>query len=87
MQLTESEKKVLEETRRIDARWPRTRWITLAFGMAMLVIGVIHAGNFPESSICIGLGLAQLYFLAKLWKGRTAAKLLIKLAQENEDVQ
>ncbi|HXR06717.1 MAG TPA: hypothetical protein VN765_05270 [Candidatus Acidoferrum sp.] len=84
MQLTESDKQVLEQAKKLDARWPKTRWVGLAFGLGMILIGIIHISSFPEASVLLGLGIAQMWLLLKIWKGRQSLKLLLKLAQENE---
>jgi hypothetical protein len=36
MQLAESEKKAVEQAKKIEARWPRTRWIAMAIGVGWI---------------------------------------------------
>ncbi len=85
MQLSESERKVVVKMRKLDARWPKTRWIALAFSLGLIVVGIVHFFNFPESSILIGLGIANLYHISKAWKGPRAVRLLLKLMEEKKE--
>jgi len=84
MQLTESERRVLERARKIDGRWPKTKWIALAIGVGMTSLGIWHIERFPESSILLGLSIAQFYYLAKSWRSHATIRLLLKLAEANQ---
>jgi len=84
MQLTEQDRKFLVKARKLDARWQKTRWVALAAAIAMIVIGIFQWPSFLEAAIVSGLGIAQLWTLPKLWKGRPGLKLLLKLAEEND---
>jgi hypothetical protein len=84
MQLTQPEQKALEQAKKIDARWPKTRWIALAFGLALVSIGIIDTKPTTETGIIFGIGIAQIMTVARLWKGRPNLKLLLKFAEKNE---
>jgi hypothetical protein len=89
MQLTESEKKALDQAQRLEARWPKTRWIALAFSLGSMSIGmdsIATRTTFPlAGTVLTGLGFAQLIVILKMWNGRPALKLLIKFASRNEE--
>ncbi len=85
MTLTESEKKALEQAKKIEARWPKTRWIALALGFGMVSIGIIDIQSAPvPSGVLLGLGVSQWILVLKIWSGRPMLKLLIKFAERNE---
>jgi hypothetical protein len=85
MQLTESENKALVQAKKIEARWPKTRWLALVFGVAMVSIGIIDTKATPETGIIFGLGIVQLMWVLRLWKGRPMLKLLLKFADKNQE--
>ena len=85
MQLTESEKKALEQATKLEARWPKTRWIALAFSLGMVSIGIIRIHAAPDAGgVLLGLGIVNVAFILKVWNGRPTLKLLIKFANRNE---
>jgi hypothetical protein len=86
MQLTESEKKALEQAKKIEARWPKTRWIALGLGLVMVSIGIIHINSVPDAGgVLLGLGVAQWILIQRIWNGRPTLKLLIKFAEKNQE--
>jgi hypothetical protein len=89
MQLTESEKKALHKAKKMEARWPRTRWIALAFGLVWCSIGFIDIAIRPiipwAGSVLLGMGIAQWIVIPRIWNGRPTLKLLIKFAEKNQE--
>jgi hypothetical protein len=85
MQLTQPEQKALEQANKMDARWPKTRWIALALGLTLASIGIIDTKPTAETGIVFGIGILQLLTVARLWKGRPILKLLLKFAEKNEE--
>jgi hypothetical protein len=85
MQLSESERKTLEQAKKLNVRWPKIRWLTLALGLGMVSIGIIHFSAIPEAPMLLGLGAAQLALLPKAWRERPMLKLLLKYADENRE--
>jgi uncharacterized membrane protein len=89
MQLTESEKKALEQARKLEARWPKTRWIAVAFSLGIVAIAIdniaIRSTFSLAGTVLLGLGFAQWIVIIRMWNGRPTLKLLIKLAIRNEE--
>jgi hypothetical protein len=89
MQLTESEKKALKQAKKLEARWPKTRWIAVAFSLGITAIAIDNIATrstFPlAGTVLLGLGFAQWIVILKMWNGRPALKLLIKFAGRNEE--
>jgi len=90
MQFTESEKEVLEKTRKLSARWPKTRWIAfpLMVGIVALAISYLCNPSAPTGYILSGLitylGIKQIYRVCKWWNGIPLYELLLKLSDEVE---
>jgi hypothetical protein len=89
MQLTESEKKALEQAKKIEARWPKTRWIALAVGLGWISIGIINIATSTTiplaGAVLLGFGLPNCILILRIWNGRPTLKLLIKFAERNEE--
>jgi hypothetical protein len=89
MQLTESEKKIIEKTRKLSARWQKSRWIALPLLIGVVVLAISYLCNPSEpigyilSGFITYLGIKQIYCICKWWKGVPQHELLLKLANEN----
>jgi hypothetical protein len=88
MQLTESEKRALGQAKKLEARWPKTRWIALAVGVGWISVGISNIATsttIPLAGfVLLGFGVPQCILILKVWKGRPTLKLLIKFAEKNE---
>jgi hypothetical protein len=89
MQLSESEKKALEQAKKIEKRWPKTRWIALAVGVGWVSVGISNIAtstNIPLAGfVLLGFGIPQCILILKIWNGRPTLRLLIKFAEINEE--
>jgi hypothetical protein len=78
----------LEQAKKIEARWPKTRWIALAVGLGWIAVGISNIATsttIPLAGfVLLGFGVPQCILIPKIWKGRPTLKLLIKLAANNE---
>jgi hypothetical protein len=90
MQLTESEKKIVERTRKISASWPKGRWIILPILIVVVALAITYlcsaselAGNVLSGFVAY-LCIKQVYRVCKQWRGIPQNELLLKLADENE---
>jgi hypothetical protein len=89
MQLAESEKKAVEQVKKIEARWPKTRWIAMAIGVGWIAIGTIDIAistTIPLAGfVLLGFGIPHCIAVLKIWSGRPTLKLRLKFAERYEE--
>lgn len=90
MQLTESERKVLERTRKLSARWQKSRWIALPLLVGIVALAVSYC-CYPAaltayilSGFVTYVSIKQIDYVCKWWNGIPQYELLLKLAGEND---
>jgi hypothetical protein len=90
MQITENEKKIIEQTRKKSEGWPKARWIALPLVAAVIVMAVVYYFMSPPiiGYILAGfsgyLAFIQLIRMSQWWNGIPKDKLLLKLADEHD---